>query len=470
MSSRSIIVGFIVITFLGIFVVAMSVGYGNNNYLFQDGSKPLNANWDVGAYDISNIDSLEANDLDTGQGANELFDMDQNVLTTSDVTFNDLDIVGTAFLPQYGSDYGTVLYLPFEEGTGLTVFDQSPYGNDGTLGADPSTPTWTTGKFGKALSLDGENDYILIPDSASLDVTTEEITLKAYIYPTENAPHHSRIISKEIGVSTNSYCLVRKAGNTISFYVGTGKFLEGSIIVPNNQWSLIIATYIKATGDIRIYINGVLDVSGIVEDGLAVTAYNVHIGTNPGNSRPFEGHIDEVGIYNRALTSEEVRTHFLNMRGQYSRSVTVSDNYRILGTDLGVDFSIEDGDVNVHHNYVLEMDFTHLIHFTMGVGVTDVTVNVVPSEFWIKDKHFHKIGFSVDVAPGVGKSCSCSITDGTNTITVTLSEGETTGSSSTGAFDLDVSAETFTITYSQDAGGSSTKGMMVMLYHYKDNE
>lgn len=128
------------------------------------------------------------------------------------------------------------------------------------------------------------------------------------------------------------------------------------------------------------------------------------------------------------------------------------------------------GNLNMSHNYVLEMDYTHLMHFTMGVGVTDFTVNVVPSEFWIQDKHFHKIGFSVDNAPGVGKSCSCSITDGTNTITVTLSEGEISGSSSTGAFDLDVSAETFTINYSQDAGGSSTKGMMVMLYHYKENE
>ncbi len=77
---------------------------------------------------------------------------------------------------------GLVLYLPFDEGSGTIAKDYSGNGNDGTLcnGATCGVqgPTWTTGKVGGALSFDGVDDYVIVPDSASLNITNA-ITLAA---------------------------------------------------------------------------------------------------------------------------------------------------------------------------------------------------------------------------------------------------------------------------------------------------
>ena len=68
-----------------------------------------------------------------------------------------------------------VLIMHFDEGSGTIAKDESGHGNDGTIhGA-----TWTTGISGKALNFDGVDDYVRIPDSASMDVT-EEVTVEVW--------------------------------------------------------------------------------------------------------------------------------------------------------------------------------------------------------------------------------------------------------------------------------------------------
>jgi|GEM_PF-2512163 len=70
-----------------------------------------------------------------------------------------------------------VLRLDMNENDGNTVYDSSGYGNNGTIhGA-----TWTTGKFGSALSFDGENDYVDCGNDSSLDIT-DAITIEAWVY------------------------------------------------------------------------------------------------------------------------------------------------------------------------------------------------------------------------------------------------------------------------------------------------
>src|SRR4029077_19546903 len=68
----------------------------------------------------------------------------------------------------------------FNEGTGAIVNDVSGNGNNGTI----SGATWTTsGKYGNALSFNGSNSRVTVPDSASLHLTTS-MTLEAWVYPT----------------------------------------------------------------------------------------------------------------------------------------------------------------------------------------------------------------------------------------------------------------------------------------------
>jgi hypothetical protein len=73
------------------------------------------------------------------------------------------------------------------------VVDASGKGNTGAI----SGATWITqGRFGKALSFDGVNDWVTINDAASLDLTTS-MTLEAWVYPTVNMTQWATVVLKE---------------------------------------------------------------------------------------------------------------------------------------------------------------------------------------------------------------------------------------------------------------------------------
>ena len=72
---------------------------------------------------------------------------------------------------------GLVGWWRFDEGTGNTAKDSSQYGNDGTI---YGTPTWVNGKYGKALSFDGANNYVNCGNSSSLDLTSA-LTVSCWI-------------------------------------------------------------------------------------------------------------------------------------------------------------------------------------------------------------------------------------------------------------------------------------------------
>jgi len=67
----------------------------------------------------------------------------------------------------------------FDEGSGTTATDSSESGNTGTL---INGPVWTTGKVGGALSFDGTDDYVSVPDSDSLDITNQ-LTIDLWVKP-----------------------------------------------------------------------------------------------------------------------------------------------------------------------------------------------------------------------------------------------------------------------------------------------
>src|SRR5262249_32853026 len=74
---------------------------------------------------------------------------------------------------------GLVAAYGFEEPSGTTAVDSSGKGNTGTLVNGPTRTT--SGKFGSALTFDGTNDYVNVPDSASLNLTNA-VTMEAWVY------------------------------------------------------------------------------------------------------------------------------------------------------------------------------------------------------------------------------------------------------------------------------------------------
>jgi len=112
----------------------------------------------------------------------------------------------------------------FDEGTGNSATDYSPFGNNGTI----SGATWVTGRFGGALNYNGISDWVTINDSDSLDVSTA-MTLEAWVYPTATTGTWATILLKEAPPGGNlAYHLQSDPSNRpISFITTDVSGLQG---------------------------------------------------------------------------------------------------------------------------------------------------------------------------------------------------------------------------------------------------
>src|SRR5262249_1449927 len=88
---------------------------------------------------------------------------------------------------------GLVAAYSFDEGTGVTANDSSGQGNAATL---QNGVAWVAGQHGKAVSFDGVNDYLTIPNSASTDISGNALTLSMWINPQQPPSGDSVVIGK----------------------------------------------------------------------------------------------------------------------------------------------------------------------------------------------------------------------------------------------------------------------------------
>jgi glucose/arabinose dehydrogenase/chitodextrinase len=195
---------------------------------------------------------------------------------------------------------GLVAAWGMNEGTGTAVSDLSGNANTGTA----SGATWTTGRYGQALAFDGVDDVVVVPDSSSLDLSTG-MTLEAWVYPTTTLVSWKAILQKQV----DAYFL---NGNTSNNRPGVGgtfsgaccTLIEGQGALPLNQWTHVAGTYDGA--QLRLYVNGVQVASQARTGSLEVNAFPLRIGGNTYSTEFFPGRIDEVRIYNRALSAAEI--------------------------------------------------------------------------------------------------------------------------------------------------------------------
>src|SRR3989339_2070694 len=195
----------------------------------------------------------------------------------------------------------------FEEGTGTTAADTSGGNNNGIL---VNSPTWLNGKVGKALQFDGLNTYVTISDSNVLDLTTGisiEAWVKTDVITTDGGPTR-RVLDKGVYVlaaSDQAYFKVVIGGVN----KGVGKAWTSA---DANSWHHLIGTYDGAT--VKLYQDGTLAGQTSATGNIDVNGNPLIIGrqgTSPAGR--FDGVIDEVKIYNRALSASEVLEHYQGM-------------------------------------------------------------------------------------------------------------------------------------------------------------
>jgi len=236
----------------------------------------------------------------------------------------------SGILVLYGSAWSAdsnepICHWRFDEGQGDIAYD-SAGDNHGTIyGAQ-----WTTGWLDGALSFDGIDDYVEVPDNNSQQITTNQITACAWIKLNEDVGNtQDRIICKQENGVTHWVLTVFGegyypgcTGNQLVFHDSDGMHFYEICVSPTNlipnQWYHVAAT--DNAGQIRIYLNGELDES--CDDGYGIPPI-INAPITIGNVMTrrwgpqffFNGKIDDARIYDRALSAEEVQEIYSQAAG-----------------------------------------------------------------------------------------------------------------------------------------------------------
>jgi len=208
-----------------------------------------------------------------------------------------------------------IAYWPFEEGQGTTTADITGNGNDGTFNGDVE---WVEGYIGSAVSFDTAGERIVVgPIDPSGE--TNAMTLAAWILweGEDHTIEHQGIIGKRLGWTTD--------GATIKWFWettpngdlvfradydggGTGLWWGNGILAPYaNEWTHVALTWEDGTA--IQYINGEEVSTGNIDFRDSANETPVTIGcVDSTNTETFVGSIDEVRIFDNALTVDEIQT------------------------------------------------------------------------------------------------------------------------------------------------------------------
>lgn len=221
-----------------------------------------------------------------------------------------------------GINDGLIGYWQFDETEGTTVLDRSGNSNHGLL----INSTRRDGIYGRAVELRGRDDsHVSIPGSVSLNSLTDQITVTAWVFPNVAPEGFKVIVSRQIDtvLHPDQFYLgfgPENGGMHYKWHLGTddgGTLREGDIysgVPENNRWIHLAGTY---DGSImRLYVDGIEIGNRPLTGNIRVDDNPVTIGGEENGADPqvvdgeFEGLIDEVRIYNRALDASEIREIF----------------------------------------------------------------------------------------------------------------------------------------------------------------
>jgi prepilin-type N-terminal cleavage/methylation domain-containing protein len=208
-----------------------------------------------------------------------------------------------SLLANYGDE--AVAVWNFDECSGATVSDASGYKNNGTMGAAWSTRT----PSGKNCSIDTTSGSVTVPDNSTLDIQ-DHLTVSLWLYETVEYAGYAAIPIQKYGGTADANFRLYVFGSTyttprrLQFYAtrgGTWAAIGSYTILDLNEWTHVAITYDSTKG-------GQLFINGSAKGGFSGTGL---LSTNTSDllmGGSFPGYIDDVQIFNRALSARDIQT------------------------------------------------------------------------------------------------------------------------------------------------------------------
>jgi len=203
-----------------------------------------------------------------------------------------------------------------DEYSGSTAYDTSSNSNDGSLQNDTTWESAAKCKYASCLSFDGDDDYVALGYDESFDFKgyDKSFTLTAWIN-TDTLDSNGGIVTRSTQEATKQYALNFAAtNNNISFTVrsdSTHVVSSATDTITANSWYYVVG--VADSGTMRVYVNGVTSgttdtyTNGPVKDrGTAVADIGVYYRNEAGSEAFFNGQIDNVMIFDYALTQEQI--------------------------------------------------------------------------------------------------------------------------------------------------------------------
>lgn len=286
----------------------------------------------VGSWTFAN----SAESLKFGKGYGSSYytgNLDEVMIWTRSLNGDEVAVLYRQF-PEYPQS-DVLIYLPMDENSGGTTADYSQASKTGTL---QDNTAWGPGKSGSGLGFDGSGDYVSF-SSGSVVETEDQLTVAAWINITEMSGADYFVgegAAFRVGVTgTDEVTCWIRGNNSGGSDTSDATTTTSSPVASTNKWYHVVCTWDGAGGgDRKIYVDGRLVVDGssaVVE--LNGDSDNFAVGTGyAGSTEYFKGGVEEVRVYNRVLTEQEIK---------YLYGV---ENWRKYGCDSGALVSCEGGD------------------------------------------------------------------------------------------------------------------------------
>ena len=205
---------------------------------------------------------------------------------------------------------GLALAYSFDQNTGTVANDSSGNGNTATLN---NGVAWVPGRYGSAVSCDGANDYLSIPNSTSTNIFGTGLTLSMWLNPQPLSGGDSVVIGKFWNTTWTApnyqYGIELDGGTRPHFYVGTAGGLLGVQMgspLPMSQWSNLAVVF-NGT-QVQFYLNSILVNTQPLSASITARGNAMNVGADERPGQYYKGTMDDLRIYNRALSANEVQS------------------------------------------------------------------------------------------------------------------------------------------------------------------